>query len=63
MQDTSDQTQATFLLQWTDMIIFDFLTGNLDRFISHLHSLETADKNAMLYPVHNLKQTTKGKWL
>ena len=45
------------------MILFDFLTGNLDRLVTHLYSLNTTDKYAMLHPVHNLAQTKQGECL
>ena len=53
--------QAVFLATWSDMIIFDYITGNLDRLVNHMYNLHASDKNALSLPIHNLKQTREGE--
>ncbi|XP_036439776.1 four-jointed box protein 1 [Colossoma macropomum] len=45
--------------QWTDLILFDYLTANFDRVASHLFNLQW-DRRAMDRPTNNLLRTTKG---
>lgn len=41
------------ILQWTDLIIFDFLTGHLDRIINMMHNSRWSPR-IFSKPVHNL---------
>ncbi|KAI4876144.1 hypothetical protein NFI96_002611 [Prochilodus magdalenae] len=52
----SDQRE---LMQWTDLILFDYLTANFDRMANHLFNLQW-DRHAMDRPTNNLLRTTKG---
>ena len=44
------------LVQWSDMILFDFLIGHTDRLFNTLLNLQW-NRRMMEYPVHNLKKT------
>jgi len=59
LQNHSVKEDISFLLQWSDLVVFDYITGNLDRMVSHLHSLQW-DNDAMKRPVHNLMQDKSG---
>ncbi|XP_017578269.1 four-jointed box protein 1 [Pygocentrus nattereri] len=48
------------LKQWTDLIVFDYLTANFDRVASHLFNLQW-DRRAMDRLTNNLLRTTKGQ--
>lgn len=41
------------LAQWSDMIVFDYVVGNMDRLVSSLHNKQW-NSNIMDMPVHNL---------
>ena len=59
--DNSDsQTSVCELLQWSDLIIFDYLTANLDRVVNNLFNLQWNDK-MMSKPAHNLEKTSDGR--
>lgn len=47
------------LMQWTDLIVFDYLTANFDRIVSHIFSLQW-DKRVMDRATSNLLKTTNG---
>ncbi|KAM9755000.1 four-jointed box protein 1 [Menidia menidia] len=47
------------LMQWTDLIIFDYLTANFDRLVSNLFSLQW-DSRVMERETNNLLKTSKG---
>uniref|UniRef100_A0A1A8EQC1 Four jointed box 1 n=1 Tax=Nothobranchius korthausae TaxID=1143690 RepID=A0A1A8EQC1_9TELE len=47
------------LMQWTDLIIFDYLTANFDRLVSNLFSLQW-DSRVMERDTNNLLQTPRG---
>lgn len=47
------------LMQWTDLIIFDYLTANFDRLVSNLFSLQW-DSRVMERDTNNLLQTPHG---
>jgi len=47
------------LMQWTDLIIFDYLTANFDRLVSNLFSLQW-DSRVMERDTNNLHKTPKG---
>lgn len=50
------------LAQWSDMIIFDYLTANLDRVVNNLYNLQW-NFAMMDSPTHNLKRTIRDKLL
>ena len=52
---SNESEEGTQLMQWSDMIIFDFLTANLDRVVNNLHNLQW-NSRMLQYPVHNLQQ-------
>lgn len=47
------------LMQWSDLIVFDYLTGNLDRVVNNLFNLQWNDQ-MMSKPTHNLEETSSG---
>ncbi|XP_062317965.1 four-jointed box protein 1 [Osmerus eperlanus] len=47
------------LMQWTDLILFDYLTANFDRLVSNLFSLQW-DSRVMERDTNNLLQTPSG---
>lgn len=51
--------ERVHLMQWSDMIIFDFLMGHVDRVFSHLVNLQWNSK-MMDKAVHNLEKTDSG---
>lgn len=54
--NTSD---AHELMQWSDLIVFDYITGNFDRLVSNLFSLQW-DVRAMERDASNLLRTPRG---
>ena len=48
------------LLQWTDMIAFDYITGHTDRLFSTMLNLQWTP-NMLQKPVHNLEVTSSGQ--
>lgn len=60
---TSDKLQNLVeLAQWSDMIIFDYLTANLDRVVNNLYNLQW-NFAMMDAPTHNLRRTIGDKLL
>lgn len=47
------------LLQWSDLIIFDYLTANLDRIVNNMFNKQWNDQ-MMSSPAHNLEKSTSG---
>lgn len=47
------------LTQWTDLIVFDYLTANFDRIVSHIFSLQW-DARVMERATNNLLKTPNG---
>ncbi|XP_068169626.1 four-jointed box protein 1 [Antennarius striatus] len=47
------------LMQWTDLIMFDYLTANFDRLVSNLFSLQW-DSHVMERDTNNLLKTPRG---
>ncbi|XP_063716918.1 extracellular serine/threonine protein kinase four-jointed-like [Symsagittifera roscoffensis] len=43
------------LAQWSDMVVFDYLTANLDRVVNNLNNLKW-NSRMLQYPIHNLQQ-------
>merc|ERR1719219_1522106 len=53
--DQSSSQQLEHLVQWSDLIIFDYLTGNYDRVASMQDGAEKEDKPSILREtIHNL---------
>lgn len=48
-----------FLLQWSDMVLFDFLIGNFDRVASNMFNLQWYSRSLMA-PIENLIQMKNG---
>ncbi|KAJ1182306.1 hypothetical protein NDU88_007498 [Pleurodeles waltl] len=59
--DLENRTQAELLelMQWTDLIVFDYLTANFDRLVSNLFSLQW-DPRVMQRATSNLHKTPNG---
>lgn len=53
-------TSLCELLQWSDLIVFDYLTANLDRVVNNLFNLQWNDR-MMSKPAHNLERTSSGR--
>ncbi|KAF4528227.1 hypothetical protein B566_EDAN016917, partial [Ephemera danica] len=53
LQDNT--TNLRELAQWSDLIIFDYLTANLDRVVNNLYNLQW-NPSMMEAPAHNLAQ-------
>ncbi|XP_015913459.2 extracellular serine/threonine protein kinase four-jointed-like [Parasteatoda tepidariorum] len=49
----------SMLVQWSDLIVFDYLTGNLDRVVNNMYN-ERWNPEMMNQPTHNLFQTPDG---
>lgn len=47
------------LLQWSDLIVFDYITANLDRVVNNLFNLQWNEK-MMTKPAHNLEKGSAG---
>ncbi|KAL3882245.1 hypothetical protein ACJMK2_028608 [Sinanodonta woodiana] len=47
------------LLQWSDLIIFDYLTANLDRVVNNMFNKQWNDQ-MMNRPAHNLEKSSDG---
>ncbi|XP_052810484.1 four-jointed box protein 1-like [Mya arenaria] len=54
------RTSLCELLQWSDLIIFDYLTANLDRVVNNLFNLQWNAK-MMEKPAHNLEKDSSGR--
>lgn len=50
------------LAQWSDLIIFDYLTANLDRIVNNLYNYQW-NVNIMDAPAHNLAKRSEGNLL
>ena len=55
VRDDSDPERIRTLLQWSDLIVFDYLTANLDRVINNLYNQQW-NPDMMSSPTHNLEQ-------
>ncbi len=55
-------TYLVELMQWSDLIIFDYLTANFDRIVSHIFSLQW-DARVMERTTNNLLKTINGHLL
>lgn len=48
-------SNAETFAQWSDMIVFDYLIGNMDRLVNSLHNKQW-NHNVMDMPIHNLAE-------
>ena len=48
------------LVQWSDLIVFDYLTANLDRVVNNMFNRQW-NPNMMNTPAHNLERTSGGR--
>ncbi|XP_078481334.1 four-jointed box protein 1-like [Ciona intestinalis] len=55
----SSPEESDFLTQWSDMILLDYVTGDVDRVIGHVHNLKWDDRS-FDRPVHNLMKNQEG---
>lgn len=55
----SDYRNLLHLLQWSDMVLFDYLIGNFDRVVSNLFNLQWYSRSLM-EPIENLLQSKSG---
>ena len=54
------KTDLCDLVQWSDLIIFDYLTANLDRVVNNMFNRQWNDQ-MMESPAHNLERTKDGQ--
>ncbi|XP_014251372.1 extracellular serine/threonine protein kinase four-jointed [Cimex lectularius] len=59
---TSDRNKSVELAQWSDLIIFDYLTANLDRVVNNLYNLQW-NPGMMDAPAHNLARHSRSNLL
>lgn len=52
-------SDACELLQWSDLIVFDYLIANLDRVVNNIHNKQW-NSHMMDSPAHNLEKGTDG---
>lgn len=50
----TSQQEWILLAQWSDMIVFDYLTGNMDRVVNNLFNLQY-DPRMLTRPAHNVQ--------
>lgn len=54
----TDRAELITLAQWSDLLIFDYLTANLDRMVNNLHNMQW-NPAMMDAPAHNLARDTQ----
>lgn len=59
---SGDKESLVELAQWSDLIIFDYLTANLDRIVNNLYNLQW-NPGMMDAPAHNLAKSSKSNLL
>lgn len=52
-------SEISELVQWTDLVLFDYLTANLDRVVNNMYN-ERWNPGMMSQPTHNLAKTPEG---
>ncbi|CAH1407246.1 unnamed protein product [Nezara viridula] len=57
-----DKERLIELAQWSDLIVFDYLTANLDRIVNNLYNLQW-NPGMMDAPAHNLAKSSKSNLL
>jgi len=58
MDDAGDAAELTTLAQWSDLLVLDYLTANLDRMVNNLYNMQW-NPAMMDSPAHNLARNTK----
>ncbi|XP_073989574.1 four-jointed box kinase [Rhodnius prolixus] len=58
----NDRSKSVELAQWSDLIVFDYLTANLDRIVNNLYNLQW-NPGMMDAPAHNLAKCSKSNLL
>ena len=56
--DAADRDQLLTLAQWSDLLVLDYLTANLDRMVNNLYNMQW-NPAMMDSPAHNLARNTK----
>lgn len=54
----ADRQELVTLAQWSDLIVFDYLTANLDRMVNNLYNMQW-NPQMMDSPAHNLARHTR----
>jgi hypothetical protein len=60
--DSASPEEKSRILQWSDLLVFDFLVGHSDRVFNSLFNLQW-NEHMLQRPVHNLLKTKRGKKL
>jgi len=50
--------EACELVQWSDLIVFDYISANLDRVVNNMFNMQW-NPNMLAKPIHNLEKTTQ----
>jgi len=58
LDDAADRNQLLTLAQWSDLLVLDYLTANLDRMVNNLYNMQW-NPAMMDSPAHNLARNTK----
>lgn len=58
--DSASPKEQTRILQWSDLIVFDFVVGHSDRIFNSLFNLQW-NKHMLIRPVHNLLKTKQSE--
>lgn len=58
LADAADRDQLLTLAQWSDLLVLDYLTANLDRMVNNLYNMQW-NPAMMDSPAHNLARNTK----
>ena len=53
LQESADRIELIALAQWSDLLVFDYLTANLDRMVNNLYNMQW-NPTMMDSPAHNL---------
>ncbi len=58
LQENVDRNELITLAQWSDLLIFDYLTANLDRMVNNLYNMQW-NPAMMDSPAHNLARDSR----
>jgi|694.fasta_scaffold107779_3 four-jointed box protein 1 len=58
LQEKVDRSELITLAQWSDLLIFDYLTANLDRMVNNLYNMQW-NPAMMDSPAHNLARDSR----
>ncbi|CAH1798333.1 unnamed protein product [Owenia fusiformis] len=59
---TKSSSELVELAQWSDLVIFDYLTANVDRVVNNMFNRQW-NPDMMQSPAHNLETSTKNNFL